>query len=111
MAVLQHRGFRVKGAADQDRMPTLHMPDDRPPRSEHNIGVILHIVAAGHLAYWHVVGRVFFKAVADNLPDEGFSAGLGHPPAGERRVHLCNIRIVGWLKRLFVLLWSKRWSW
>jgi hypothetical protein len=75
-------------------MPTLHVPGDRPPRSEHHIGVILHVVAAGHLAYRHVVGRVFFKAVADDLSDQDFSAGLGHPPAGERRLHLCDIRIV-----------------
>ena len=40
-----------------------------------------------------MVGRVFFKAVADDLSNQDFSARLGHPPADERRVHLCDIRI------------------
>jgi hypothetical protein len=41
-----------------------------------------------------MVGRVFFKAVASDLPDQDFAARLGYPPAGERLIHLCDIRIV-----------------
>ena len=32
--------------------------------------------------------------MAGHLPDQDFSARLGYPPAGERRIHLCDIRLV-----------------
>ena len=88
-------------------MPTLHVPGDRPPRSEHHIGVILHVVAAGHLAYRHVVGRVFFKAVADDFPIRTSPLVLATRPQASAVCIFATFASLSWLKRLLVLLWTR----